>query len=85
VGGGSLNYANTLDPTQVGVYFNQPDRLDDGPYFGGADPSRTGCVEYGACMTGPARCSGMAAAGRCGDGAVDLGVWLRLCRTTEGA
>ncbi|MCW2687467.1 MAG: choD 2, partial [Mycobacterium sp.] len=44
-------------PTPVGVFFG-PDgtktpgqRVPD-PYFGGAGPARTGCIECGSCMTG---------------------------------
>ena len=92
VGGGSLNYANTLyvppdpffnDPqwkhitdwraellphyeqaqrmlgvaTPVGVFFGPdgtktPGKTVPDPYFGGAGPARTGCIECGSCMTG---------------------------------
>src|SRR3954471_24452201 len=47
-----MGVGETFHPTPVGVYFNQPGREDDDPYFGGAGPRRTGCTECGACMTG---------------------------------
>ncbi len=44
-------------PARVGVFFGRDGRQEPGvgvpdPYFGGAGPSRTGCVECGECMTG---------------------------------
>ena len=47
-----MGVGDTFHPTPVGVYFNRPGETDDDPYFGGAGPSRTGCTECGACMTG---------------------------------
>jgi cholesterol oxidase len=52
-----MGVGDTFVPTPVGVFFG-PDgektpgvRVPD-PYFGGAGPERTGCLECGACMTG---------------------------------
>ncbi|CAJ1507959.1 FAD-dependent oxidoreductase [[Mycobacterium] burgundiense] len=52
-----MGVGETFVPTPVGVFFG-PDnakapgeRVPD-PYFGGAGPERTGCIECGACMTG---------------------------------
>jgi cholesterol oxidase len=52
-----MGVGDTFVPTPVGVFFG-PDgtktpgkRIAD-PYFGGAGPERTGCIECGACMTG---------------------------------
>ncbi len=39
-------------PTEVAVFFGEPGREVDDPYFGGKGPRRTGCTECGACMTG---------------------------------
>ena len=44
-------------PTPVGVFFGPdgdktPGKTVPDPYFGGAGPDRTGCLECGSCMTG---------------------------------
>ncbi|MFI7618533.1 FAD-dependent oxidoreductase [Nonomuraea terrae] len=44
-----MGVAETFRLAPVGVYFGE-DGVD--PYFGGAGPARSGCVECGACMTG---------------------------------
>jgi cholesterol oxidase len=44
-----MGVADTYHPTPVGIYFGQSGR---DPYFGGAGPSRDGCIHCGACMTG---------------------------------
>jgi cholesterol oxidase len=36
----------------VGVFFGEPGVEVDDPYFGGAGPRRTGCIDCGECMTG---------------------------------
>ncbi|MEW5811441.1 MAG: GMC family oxidoreductase [Actinomycetota bacterium] len=48
---------DTWVPTPVGVFFGPdgektPGELVPDPYFGGAGPARTGCIECGSCMTG---------------------------------
>lgn len=47
---------HTFSPTQVGVFFGaegkQPGVTVPDPFFGGAGPARTGCIECGECMTG---------------------------------
>jgi cholesterol oxidase len=48
---------HTFGPTPVGVFFGrdgskEPGRRVPDPYFGGAGPERTGCIECGECMTG---------------------------------
>jgi cholesterol oxidase len=48
---------DTVSPTQVGVYFGRDGEKEPGvtvpdPFFGGAGPDRTGCIECGECMTG---------------------------------
>lgn len=39
-------------PTEVAVFFGEPGVEVADPYFGGAGPRRSGCVECGECMTG---------------------------------
>lgn len=48
---------DTWVPTPVGVFFGPdnvkaPGKTVADPYFGGAGPERTGCIECGSCMTG---------------------------------
>jgi cholesterol oxidase len=52
-----MGVADTFVPTPVGVFFGAdgtktPGRTVADPYFGGAGPERTGCIECGSCMTG---------------------------------
>ncbi|MBS4728923.1 GMC family oxidoreductase [Mycobacterium sp. SM1] len=52
-----MGFGETWVPTPVGVFFGpggatMPGREVPDPYFGGAGPARTGCVECGSCMTG---------------------------------
>lgn len=47
-----MGVAGTFHRAQVGVWFGTPGETVDDPYFGGAGPRRTGCIECGACMTG---------------------------------
>ncbi len=47
-----MGVADTYRPTPVGVFFGEPGKVAEDPYFGGAGPHRTGCVECGECMTG---------------------------------
>jgi len=47
----------TFRPTPVGVFFGRDGELEPGttvpdPFFGGAGPERTGCIQCGECMTG---------------------------------
>jgi cholesterol oxidase len=41
-----------LHPTQVAVFFGEPDKEVPDPYFNGEGPPRTGCNLCGGCMTG---------------------------------
>jgi cholesterol oxidase len=48
---------DTFGRTPVGVFFGRDGRKEPGrrvpdPFFGGAGPERTGCIECGECMTG---------------------------------
>ncbi|MDQ2582481.1 GMC family oxidoreductase [Saccharothrix yanglingensis] len=47
-----MGVSDSYHPTPVGVYFGEPGRQAEDPYFGGAGPARTGCTECGACMSG---------------------------------
>jgi cholesterol oxidase len=48
-----MERGDTFHLTQVGVYFGDtPGKETPDPYFGGAGPRRTSCIECGACMTG---------------------------------
>ena len=48
-----MGVGHTFRMAPVGVFFGAPpgETVDD-PYFGGAGPRRTGCLEVGECMTG---------------------------------
>jgi cholesterol oxidase len=43
---------NTFRPTEVGIFFGEPQVTTPDPYFGGQGPDRTGCSHCGACMVG---------------------------------
>ncbi|MEZ4270066.1 MAG: NAD(P)-binding protein [Myxococcota bacterium] len=47
-----MGCGDSFHSTQVGVFFGEPGRSVDDPYFGGAGPSRAGCVFCGGCMVG---------------------------------
>ncbi|MDQ1625193.1 MAG: cholesterol oxidase [Actinomycetota bacterium] len=48
-----MGVGDTFRLTPVGVFFGTgPAETVADPYFGGAGPERTGCLECGACMTG---------------------------------
>ncbi|GAA0603840.1 GMC family oxidoreductase [Kribbella sandramycini] len=47
-----MGVGETFHPTPVGVFFGQPGVEVEDPYFGGAGPRRTGCIDCGECMTG---------------------------------
>ena len=38
--------------TKVAVYFGEPSKTTNDPYFNGQGPDRSGCIHCGACMTG---------------------------------
>nr|WP_300050061.1 GMC family oxidoreductase [uncultured Nocardioides sp.] len=51
-----MGVGDTFHPTPVGVFFGQPgqpggEEVAD-PFFGGAGPDRTTCINCGSCMTG---------------------------------
>jgi cholesterol oxidase len=43
---------DTFEPAPVGVWFGQPGKEVEDPYFGGLGPTRTGCIQCGGCMVG---------------------------------
>ncbi len=48
-----MGVGHTFRLTPVGVYFGDgPGVTRPDPFFGGAGPARTGCIECGECMTG---------------------------------
>ncbi|WP_462189069.1 FAD-dependent oxidoreductase, partial [Frankia sp. CcWB2] len=52
-----MRAGSTFAAAPVGVFFGRDGRREPGvrvpdPYFGGAGPARTGCVECGECMSG---------------------------------
>jgi cholesterol oxidase len=47
-----MGVGDTFHPTPVGVFFGEPGVEVDDPYFGGAGPRRSGCLDCGECMTG---------------------------------
>lgn len=47
-----LGRSDKFEKTEVAVYFGEPGVEVEDPYFDGEGPTRTGCIECGACMTG---------------------------------
>jgi cholesterol oxidase len=52
-----MGVGHTFTLTPVGVFFGRDGKQEPGqtvpdPYFGGAGPERSGCIQCGACMTG---------------------------------
>jgi cholesterol oxidase len=47
-----LGRSDRYEKTNVAVYFGEAGVEVEDPYFGGEGPTRTGCIECGACMTG---------------------------------
>jgi cholesterol oxidase len=47
-----MGVGHTFQMTPVGVFFGEPGKQVPDPYFGGAGPARTGCIECGNCMIG---------------------------------
>ncbi|MET9632986.1 GMC family oxidoreductase [Lentzea sp. NPDC006480] len=47
-----MGVEDSYHATPVGVFFGEPGKPADDPYFGGAGPQRTGCTECGSCMSG---------------------------------
>jgi cholesterol oxidase len=49
---GEMGVAETFHPTDVGVFFGEPGETVPDPFFGGAGPSRAGCIHCARCFTG---------------------------------
>lgn len=47
-----MGVEDTFRKTPVGIFFGEPGKTVNDPYFGGAGPARTGCTECGNCMVG---------------------------------
>ena len=48
-----MGVGHTFRLTPVGVFFGEgPGVRSPDPFFGGAGPDRTGCIQCGECMTG---------------------------------
>lgn len=47
-----LELGDTFEATDVGVFFNDDQREEPDPYFGGEGPPRAGCNHCGGCMVG---------------------------------
>jgi cholesterol oxidase len=50
--GEELGVAETYQKTPVGVYLDNPGKTVPDPFFEGAGPERTGCMQCGRCMVG---------------------------------
>ncbi|HWB69698.1 MAG TPA: GMC oxidoreductase, partial [Solirubrobacterales bacterium] len=50
--GEEIGVGETFKNTRVGVFFDQPGKEVEDPFFGGEGPSRTGCMRCGSCMVG---------------------------------
>jgi cholesterol oxidase len=50
--GEELGVGDTYKRTPVGVYFGEPGKTVEDPFFGGEGPARTGCRLCGRCMVG---------------------------------
>lgn len=48
----SFGKLEQFEPTRVGIFFGEPEKVVPDPYFDGEGPERTGCTFCGACMTG---------------------------------
>lgn len=48
----AIGRGDRWSPTDVGVFFGEPGKTVDDPYFGGNGPDRAGCQFCGACMIG---------------------------------
>lgn len=47
-----INRTAHFEPTDVAIYFGEPNKTVPDPFFKGAGPERSGCTFCGACMTG---------------------------------
>jgi cholesterol oxidase len=47
-----LGKADQFEPTNVGIFFGEPEKVVPDPYFDGQGPERSGCTFCGGCMVG---------------------------------
>ncbi len=47
-----MGHEKEFVPTDVAVFFGEPEKIIPDPFFGGRGPERSGCTHCGACMTG---------------------------------
>ncbi|NPA44641.1 MAG: GMC family oxidoreductase [Chlorobi bacterium] len=47
-----IGQENKFNTVKVAIYFGKKDVTVEDPYFNGKGPTRTGCIQCGACMTG---------------------------------
>jgi cholesterol oxidase len=47
-----MGRGSTFHPTEVAVFFGEPDKTVPDPYFNGEGPERSGCNQCGGCMCG---------------------------------
>jgi cholesterol oxidase len=50
--GEQIGVGDTFKPTKVGIFFGEPGKEVQDPYFGGEGPARSGCIRCGSCMVG---------------------------------
>jgi cholesterol oxidase len=50
--GEEMGRGDHFHPTEVAVFFGEPGKTVEDPFFDGEGPARTGCTHCGACMTG---------------------------------
>jgi cholesterol oxidase len=50
--GEEIGVGDTFKPTRVGIFFGEPGKQVDDPYFGAEGPERSGCIRCGSCMVG---------------------------------
>jgi cholesterol oxidase len=50
--GEEIGVGDTFANTRVGVFFGEPGKEVEDPYFGGEGPARSGCRRCGSCMLG---------------------------------
>ena len=50
--GEELGVGDTYRKTPIGVYLDNPGKTVPDPFFEGAGPERTGCMQCGRCMVG---------------------------------
>jgi len=50
--GEKIGVGDTYAHTNVGVFFGEPGKEVEDPYFGGEGPRRSGCIGCGSCMVG---------------------------------